>query len=140
MARMNSAEARTVFQQAEVARLATVTPDGRPHLVPVTFAVREDLVVTAVDHKPKRGKQLQRLRNIAANPSVALLADHYERDWSALWWVRVDGDAELTEAVEHPRYVAELAAKYPQYQEKHPTDALIVVQVRRWTGWRATRT
>jgi PPOX class probable F420-dependent enzyme len=75
---------------ARVARLATAGGDGVPHLVPVTFAVRDDMVVVVVDDKPKVSRDLQRLRNIAVNPAVAFLVDEYSDDWAALWWVRID--------------------------------------------------
>ena len=71
---------------ARVARLATVSATGQPHLVPVTFAVDGDMIYTAVDHKPKTTTRLRRLANIAANPQVTLLADHYADDWDQLWW------------------------------------------------------
>jgi PPOX class probable F420-dependent enzyme len=76
-----------------VARLATVSPDGRPHVVPVTFAVDGDVIYSAVDAKPKTTTRLARLRNITAEPRVAMLADHYEADWDRLWWARADGAA-----------------------------------------------
>ena len=87
--------ARERFAAGRVARLATMSPDSRPHLVPVVFAVVGDTVWTAVDAKPKSTRSLRRLANIEANPRVSLLVDHYEEDWSALWWVRVDGKARL---------------------------------------------
>ena len=83
--------ARALFAAARVARLATVTPDGSPHVVPIVFAVDGDTIYTAVDGKPKRSRQLQRLANIAAHPRVTVLADRYDEDWSQLWWVRADG-------------------------------------------------
>src|SRR4051795_978279 len=93
---MEATEARTRFAAAHVARLATAGTDGRPHLVPVVFALDGDTLYTAVDDvKPKATTRLRRLANIAANPAVALLADHYEDDWSALWWVRADGTGRL---------------------------------------------
>jgi len=86
--------ARDLFTGASVARLATVRPDGRPHLVPIVFAVAGDVIVTAVDEvKPKRTRALARLANIAAEPRVSVLADHYDEDWTRLWWVRADGTA-----------------------------------------------
>ena len=84
-------EARQRFADAAVARLATVGPAGQPHLVPVTFAVDGDHIYTAVDAKPKTTANLRRLRNIAGNPRVAVLADHYEADWDGLWWARAPG-------------------------------------------------
>src|SRR4051812_37654808 len=93
---MDATEARARFASAPVARLATVAENGRPHLVPVVFALDADTLYTAVDDvKPKATTRLKRLANIAANPRVALLADHYEDDWSALWWARADGTARL---------------------------------------------
>lgn len=115
--------------------MATVAATGAPHLVPVTFAVLEgDTVVTAVDHKPKRTIALQRLANIAANPAVCLLVDEYSDDWSRLWWVRADGVAQV---VESPGEVAlkALAARYPQYREQPPQGPMIVISVKRFTGW-----
>ena len=88
---MEAEEARRRFAGARVARLATVGADGRPHLVPIAFACVDDVVWSAVDDKPKRTRALRRLDNVRANPRVALLADHYDEDWSALWWVRADG-------------------------------------------------
>jgi PPOX class probable F420-dependent enzyme len=125
---------------APVARLATVRPDGRPHLVPVTFAIDGDTVVTAVDHKPKRTTDLRRLRNIAADPSVCLLVDHYEEDWSALWWVRADGTAEVAE--DGPRRdlaVRLLRGKYDAYWQQPPQGPAIIVAVERWAGWAAAQ-
>jgi PPOX class probable F420-dependent enzyme len=90
-------EARRRFADAAVARLATVRTDGAPHLVPVVFAADGNRIVMAVDPKPKRSRELLRLRNIAGNPAVSLLVDHYEADWRALWWVRADGLARIVE-------------------------------------------
>ncbi|MBI3692389.1 MAG: pyridoxamine 5'-phosphate oxidase family protein, partial [Mycolicibacterium aromaticivorans] len=70
------------FATATVARLATVTPDGPPHVVPIVFAVAESTIYTAVDGKPKTTQRLRRLANIEANPRVSILVDHYEDDWS----------------------------------------------------------
>src|SRR5579875_3988162 len=94
---MEAVAARRRFAQARVARLATITPDGRPHLVPIVFAVHGDTVYSAVDAKPKRTGALARLANVAAHPQASVLADHYEEDWSALWWVRGDGRARVLE-------------------------------------------
>ena len=132
---MTPEEARARFAAARVAHLATAAADGRPHVVPCTFAVLGDAtIVTAVDHKPKRTTALKRLANLAANPRVALLADHYDEDWDALWWARADGTARVTDAAE-PELRAALAARYPQYREHPPAGALIVVRVERWSGW-----
>jgi PPOX class probable F420-dependent enzyme len=119
---------------ARVARLATTGGDGRPHVVPVTFAVDGDLIYTAVDHKPKTTTNLRRLRNIRENPRVALLADHYSEDWAALWWVRVDGTASVVEdGIE--RQLDVLAERYAQYRQARPDGPVIVIQAESWTGW-----
>ena len=136
---LDPAEARRRFSAAAVARLATVTPDGRPHLVPVTFAVDGDVIFSAVDAKPKTTTRLARLRNIAAEPRVAMLADHYETDWDQLWWVRADGAATvLAGAAEMAAPLALLVRRYPQYRAAPPSGPVIRVQVERWTGWAAS--
>jgi PPOX class probable F420-dependent enzyme len=125
------------FATARVARLATVGPDGAPHVVAITFAVVGGTIVHAVDHKPKRTRALRRLANIAANPAVSVLADHYEEDWGALWWVRADGRARIVEADsdEGAAALAALAARYPQYRATPPAGPVVVVDVARWSGW-----
>jgi PPOX class probable F420-dependent enzyme len=124
------------FAAARVARLATAGADGRPHLVPVTFAVHGDLVVIAVDHKPKTTANLRRLRNIRENEQVSLLADHYDEDWRQLWWVRVDGVARvLVDDAGRAGPVAWLCAKYEQYRERPPAGPVIEVAVRTVVAW-----
>ena len=136
---LEPAEARRRFAAVAVARLATVSPGGRPHLVPVTFAVDGDLIYSAVDAKPKMTTRLARLRNIAAEPRVAMLADHYEPDWDLLWWARADGSATvLAGAAEMAAPLALLARRYPQYRAAPPGGPVIRVQVERWTGWAAS--
>jgi PPOX class probable F420-dependent enzyme len=123
-----------------VARLATIGPAGRPHLVPVTFALDGDRVYTAVDAKPKTTQNLRRLANIAADPRVAVLTDHYEDDWDRLWWARADGLAAILGAPADTAGPLELlAARYPQYRPNPPPGPLIRIQVQRWTGWAAQR-
>lgn len=134
---MDPAEARRRFATARVARLATAGADGRPHLVPVCFAVEGDTVYSAVDDvKPKATIRLRRLANVAENPSVSLLVDHYSDDWSALWWVRADGRARVLEAA--PDAVALLAARYSQYRDAPPGGPVLAVDVERWSGWSAS--
>ena len=130
---MTPGEARTRFASASVARLATVMPDGRPHLVPVTFALDGDTIYTVIDAKPKRGTTLRRLTNIAANPRIAILVDVYDDDWRQLWWVRADGLASV-EAT-HPRAVSLLRDRYEQYRDVEITGPVIVVRVDHWVGW-----
>jgi PPOX class probable F420-dependent enzyme len=140
--RLDAAAARRRFGAARVARLATRDPDGRPHLVPVTFALAADLagdrIFSAVDAKPKTTTRLQRLRNIAADPRVALLADHYQEDWAGLWWVRADGTASvLTGPADMAGPLRLLAERYPQYREQPPPGPVISIRVEHWAGWAA---
>ncbi len=122
-----------------VARLATVDADGRPHLVPCCFAVDGDVAYSVVDHKPKRTAALRRLENIAVNPAVCLLVDHYEDDWSQLWWVRFDGTARiLVEGPEHGSAIAVLCAKYAQYRATPPSGAVVAIDVTTVRGWSAS--
>ncbi len=132
---MTPAEARERFAAARVARLATADARGRPHLVPVVFAVDGDRIYSAVDAKPKRTTALRRLRNVAENPFVALLVDHYDdADWGALWWVRAEGQGRVLEvdAPEARRGVELLRARYPQ---QRVVGAVLAVDVERWSGW-----
>lgn len=124
------------FAAAPVARLATVTPEGHPHVVPIVFAVDGDVIYTAVDGKPKSTQRLRRLANIAANPSVSVLVDHYADDWSQLWWVRADGVASIVaDGPEFDRGLALLRAKYPQYESVSLDGPALVVAVQKWTSW-----
>jgi len=134
-------EARGLFAQARVARLATVGASGRPHLVPIVFALDGDVVYSAVDAKPKRTTALRRLENVRRNPRVALLADHYDdADWDALWWVRADGGARVLDAQEPEarRALELLAGRYAQYRAAPPRGPVLAVAVERWSGWRAS--
>jgi len=78
---------------ARVARLATTDPDGRPHLVPIVFALEGDTLYSAVDRKPKRSPSCGGSRTPAPGPTSTILVDHYEEDWSRLWWIRLRGPA-----------------------------------------------
>jgi PPOX class probable F420-dependent enzyme len=134
--RLNEEACRDLLAGSRVAVLATLTAAGRPHLVPVTFALLGSVIVIAVDQKPKRTTDLARLRNIAADERVAVLAQHYAEDWSALWWVRADGRARvLPDLADRAEPVRRLAAKYPQYQDAPPAGPVISIDVERWTGW-----
>jgi len=132
---------RARFAAARVARLATADASGRPHLVPVCFAVSGDVVYVGVDAKPKRTPRLKRLANLAENPRAALLADHYDdEDWSRLWWVRADGAARILEDgdPERARALALLTARYRLSAETPPPGPVIAVDVTRWSGWAAS--
>jgi len=117
---------------ARIGRLATVTPTGRPHIVPVCFALDGRRIVTAVDAKPKATTELARLENVRATGRASLLVDHYEDDWSELWWVRVDGVAAV---IDSDRAIDALASKYEQYRATRPAGPVIVIEPERWRSW-----
>jgi PPOX class probable F420-dependent enzyme len=134
--RLPEATARNRFETCRVARLATADARGHPHIVVTTFALSGSKVYLVVDEKPKTTRDLKRVRNIRANPTVALLADHYDEDWTKLWWIRADGRAVI---VEDPGVAAQaidlLAERYPQYRASRPRGPVIAVTVDTWTGW-----
>jgi PPOX class probable F420-dependent enzyme len=134
---VSPAEARERFAAARVARLATADAGGRPHLVPIAFALAGETVYSAVDAKPKRTRALRRLANVRENPAVALLADHWdEDDWDALWWVRAEGRGRVLDPAdpEALRAVELLRERYPR-QRDH--GEVLAVDVERWSGWAA---
>jgi PPOX class probable F420-dependent enzyme len=135
--RLDPADARARFTGAQVVRLATAGTDGAPHLVPCTFAVDGlGRIVIGIDNKPKSSRNLRRLRNIAENPRVSLLADHYSEDWEQLWWARADGTAAVELSGEdHAGHWELLRRRYPQYQGQSLTGPVIAVTVSSWTGW-----
>lgn len=133
--KLSDEQCRDRVAHAQVLRLATADQEGRPHLVPATFALRGDLLVIAVDHKPKRSTDLKRLRNIEENPKVAALVDHYEDDWRHLWWVRIDGEAVVVDPGEAQENIDWLVAKYHQYRETRPSGPVIIIRALRWSGW-----
>ncbi len=123
---------------ARVARLATIDPDGRPHLVPVVFALDGETLYTAVDAKPKRSRRLRRIENARDRPDVTVLVDHYEDDWSRLWWVRLRGRARVLDAgQEAERALRLLTEKYEQYRLERPGLPVLAIDVRDWRGWAA---
>lgn len=126
-------------EAARVARLVTVDATGRPAPVPCTFALDGDTMYTAVDHKPKRTRELARLRNVEARgDAVAVLVDRYDDDWSALWWVRLRGRGRvLREGPERGRAVRLLAEKYEPYRRRPPAGPVIALDVEEWRGWSA---
>ena len=125
-------------EAARVARLATVDPDGRLHLVPIVFVLLGDTLYSAVDAKPKRSRTLRRIENARERPDVTVLVDHYEDDWTQLWWVRLRGRARvLDDGEEAERALAALTAKYEQYRGAAPGLPVLAVDVDGWHGWAA---
>ena len=127
---------RKRLEEARVARLATVDGAGKPHIVPITFVLYGEVLLFAVDDKPKRTRDLKRLRNIAANAQVSVLVDHYDDDWSKLWWVRADGPAHVIEdQAGTKRAIDLLARKYTQYERKRPQGPVVTITIEHMTGW-----
>jgi PPOX class probable F420-dependent enzyme len=133
---MERSSMRERLAAARVARLGTVTVDGAPHLVPCCFALAGDTAYSAVDGKPKSTMALRRLANVRANPHASLLVDHYAEDWSALWWVRVDGTGRVIEGgPERDRALALLGAKYEQYRRQPPPGPVVALDITTWRAW-----
>ena len=123
---------------ARVARLATIDPDGRPHLVPIVFVVEGDTLYSAVDHKPKRSRTLRRIENARARPDVTVLVDQYEDDWRRLWWIRLRGRARVLDGgAELERALALLADKYEQYRVRRPDGPVLAVDITEVRDWSA---
>jgi PPOX class probable F420-dependent enzyme len=136
---MDSDDMRGRVAAARVARLATLGRDGAPHLVPFCFALSGDVLYSAVDHKRKRSSRLQRVDNVARDPRVGVLVDHYEEDWSKLWWVRLEGLArELESGAEANEALRLLTAKYGQYRDDPPSGPVLRIEVQCWSGWTAS--
>ena len=138
---MDEREAWERLAAARVGRLATVRPDGRPHVVPFVFAIEGRTIYWAVDAKPKSTLRLQRLANIAAHPEVEVVVDAYEDgDWNRLWWVRASGGALVVEdAAEHGRALGLLSAKYEPYARNAPVGEVVAIRVSKVTWWEASR-
>ena len=140
---MDRDEALLRLGSARVGRIATVTPDARPHVVPFVFALggRSDdapKAYWAVDRKPKRSRRLGRLRNLEANPVVEFVVDGYDEDWGSLWWVRASGTARVVQAGdERSDALAVLRSKYPQYEAEPPEGPVVAIDIERISGWSA---
>jgi len=129
---------RKRVETARVARLATIDPDGRPHLVPIVFALDGDTLYSAVDGKPKRSRRLRRIENARERPDVTVLVDHYDDDWRRLWWVRLRGRARVLDSGdEAERALCLLAEKYEQYRDEPPGYPVLAVDIVEWRGWSA---
>jgi PPOX class probable F420-dependent enzyme len=139
---MDEREMRAHITNARIGRLATVTPSGQPHVVPLCFTVNGDEIFSVVDFKPKSTIDLVRLENVRANPNASLIVDHYDDDrWDRLWWVRIDGPARVVESgAEYTTAIQLLRGKYPQYALRRPTGPVIALTARHWTGWSASHT
>jgi PPOX class probable F420-dependent enzyme len=129
-------EMRSRVRDARVGRIATVTPDGAPHVVPFVFVLDGDTLYSSVDEKPKASRDLRRIENIRADPRVEVVVDHYEEPWDPIWWVRIRGRAEVLESgPERDRALQLLRDKYEEYREMPPQGPVVAVRTGRWRGW-----
>lgn len=131
-----------LLEEARVARLGLVDDRDRPRVLPVTFALREGAIWSAIDRKPKRDpdREPARLRYLRRRPQVALTVDRYEDDWQRLAWVQVLGRAsilDVSDGEEAQEAVEALAAKYRQYRAEAPPGPLIRIAPERVLSWRA---
>lgn len=142
--RLSAAAVGRVLREWPIARLATVTPAGQPHQVPIVFARSGEALYSPIDGKPKGRRELARIRNVLHEPRVSLLLDDYSEDWSRLWWLRIDGDARVLRP-EHPESAPEVAAALAALREKYPQYAttpiltdrptLIAIAIREERSW-----
>jgi PPOX class probable F420-dependent enzyme len=137
---MDSDEAWDRVRAARVGRMATVRPSNRPHVIPFVFVLVEHgddrVAYWAVDHKPKRSTDLQRIRNLQANPAVEFVVDGYEEDWDRLWWVRCSGTARMVDDhVERRDALRVLGDKYPQYALEPPDGPVVAIDIETREGW-----
>jgi PPOX class probable F420-dependent enzyme len=134
--------ASSLIRSARIAHLATADSRSQPHVIPICFVYDGKNFYSPIDEKPKRAapQKLKRLRNIAANPQVAIVIDHYDEDWNKLAYVLVVGQARVTvHGVNHRNAVKLLRKKYLQYRtmaiDRRP---LIVIRPKSVTSWAAT--
>ena len=124
--------------ESRAARLATIDADGRPHLVPIVFVLVAETLYSGVDAKPKRSRTLRRIENARRRPDVTVLVDHYDDDWSRLWWVRLRGRARVLDGGEEAvRALALLVEKYEPYRAAPPGLPVLAVDIDEWRGWAA---
>ena len=130
---------RKFVEANRVARLATVDEEGSPHVVPVCFVCIDNVIYITIDEKPKTKdpKTLKRIRNIKANPKVALIVDKYDEDWTRLAWVLVRGCADILENCgEQSSAQGSLRRRYPQLNKmilkRMPVIAIRIVKVTSW--------
>ena len=138
------AEALSRVRLARVGRMATITHEGRPHVVPFVFVLMgEDPDLHAywvVDRKPKRSRFLRRVENVKANAAVEFVVDGYDEDWDRLWWVRVSGTGRVVRSrTERAKAMAALRAKYPQYAATPQPGPVVGIDIERISGWEAQR-
>lgn len=123
-----------LLQSARRAVMSTLGPDGAAHSVPVVFAAVGEEIVSPIDHKPKTGQILARVRNLERDPRVTLLIDEWDEEWTRLVWLMVRGTAAVDPGAPAQAMRA-LNARYPQYDLEQRHDALVVIRPTRLTWW-----
>jgi PPOX class probable F420-dependent enzyme len=130
-----------LLEDARVAHLGLLDDASCPRVLPVTFALCGERLISAVDDKPKRvaGERLARVRWLRARPAAALTVDRYDEDWAQLAWVQALGDAEVLDAAIAQDEIAALAARYEQYRTRLPAGPVLALTPQRWLSWRASQ-
>jgi PPOX class probable F420-dependent enzyme len=129
--------ARELLEHSPVARLGFLDADDRPRVLPVTFALHDGALWSAIDQKPKRLGEPARLRYLRHRPEAALTADRYSEDWNELAWVQALGHVDVLACTEAPRALAALVAKYDPYKRESPPGPLLRLTPSRFLCWRA---
>jgi PPOX class probable F420-dependent enzyme len=129
--------ANDLLTTARVARLGLLDDEGAPRVLPVTFAIVDGKIWSAIDQKPKRAEEPARLRFLRRDPRAALTVDRYSDDWDELAWVQVLGSVSILELSEGDAGFQALIAKYEQYREEAPPGPLLALQPERYLWWRA---
>ncbi len=123
-----------------MARLGVLADDGQPRVLPITYAVSDGLLVSAVDHKPKQvlGERIARVRWLRARPQAAITVDHYDDDWSKLAWIQAIGVIRILDVASAPEAIAALTARYEPYRTQPPAGPVLALTPERLLWWRAT--
>jgi PPOX class probable F420-dependent enzyme len=131
--------ARALLERARVARLGLIDDGGRPRVLPVTYALAGETLVTVVDRKPKRveGERLARVRWLRTRPQAALTVDRYDEDWSQLAWVQALGSVRILDPASAPDAMTALIERYAPYRTETPPGPLLVLEPERVLWWRA---
>lgn len=132
--------ARRLLEDAAVGHLGLIDEAGGPRVLPVSFAVCGEQLVTAIDHKPKRraGAELARVRWLRRRPVAALTVDHYSDDWTQLAWVQALGQVAVLDASDAEDALAALLARHEQYRTRPPAGPVLALAPQRMLWWRAS--
>jgi PPOX class probable F420-dependent enzyme len=129
--------ANTLLETERVGRLGLLDDEGAPRVLPVTFALAEGRIWSAIDQKPKRAEEPARLGFLRRDPRAALTVDRYSDDWDELAWVQVLGTVRILDVSEGEVGLAALSEKYPQYRDQVPPGPLLALEPKRYLWWRA---